>query len=735
MTNLSIENSKKTALGSDLGNDANNRIESLLNSLSLAQKIGQLNLIPIEGKPTSEHHALIAEGKVGSVLKSNGAAQNRALQEIAVLNGQVPLLFQEDVIHGYKTITPVPLAEAASWDLDLIQSSAAVAAREAAASGIHLTYAPMVDMSRDPRWGRILEGAGEDPFLGSLIAERRVLGFQATNTLQTENVLATVKHFAGYGAALAGRDYNIQDISERELRETHLPPFKAAIDAGVSSVMLAYTAYDGTPLTCNEFLVQDVLKGELGFQGLVMTDWETIPNLIKIGVAEDLKQATLMAISNNVDMDMTSNAYTLHLKALLDEDKISLDIIDESVRRVLRLKYTVGLFDDPYLYFDEQRETNELLKTENKQTALALSRKSMVLLENKDGILPLDSSNSNLTKIAVIGPFAKAKADLNGWWFAEGNPEDTISVFEGLDTALAGKIKLSYAQGVSIDKFTQSGAELIPEAIKTAEEADIAVVVLGEEYWMSGEGGGTASLHLPGLQEQLLEAIAFTGTPVVTVIVSGRPYVLTDIAKNSNALLQAWMPGTMGGKAVADILLGDYNPAGRLPVTFPYHSGQVPIYYNYKRTSHTFDAGENDLRYSTTYRDVRSEPLYCFGFGLSYSKFEYSNLRLSSQSMTRDSSIIVSVDVKNVSERQGTETVQLYIRDEVASVSRPFKELKDFAQVLLLPEQQQTIEFVIASDKLGFIGKNLSTVVENGEFTVFVGSDSSTNESLQFRLS
>jgi beta-glucosidase len=466
-----------------------------------------------------------------------------------------------------------------------------------------------------------------------------------------------------------------------------------------------------------------------------MTDWETIPNLVKIGVAEDLKQASFMAISNNVDMDMTSTAYIQHLETLLDEGKITIELIDESVRRVLRLKHAVGLLDEPYLYFDERRQADELLKEENRQTALALSRKSMVLLENKNDILPLDLNSSKLTNIAVIGPFAKAKADLNGWWFSEGKPEETISIFDGLEQGLAGKIKLSYAQGVSIDKFSLSGPELIPEAINIAEKADLAIVVLGEEYWMSGEGGGTASLQLPGLQEQLLEALAFTGTPLVTVIVSGRPYVLTDIAKHSNALLQAWMPGTMGGKAVADILLGDYNPAGRLPVTFPYHAGQVPIYYNYKRTSHTFDAGQNDLRYSTTYRDVQSDPLYCFGYGLSYSRFEYSNMRLSSKAMTRDSTVTVSIDVKNVSDREGVETVQLYIRDEVASVSRPFKELKDFTQVQLSPQQTQTIEFVITSDKLHFIGKDLNTCIEDGSFTVFVGQDSSVSEGLQFRLS
>ena len=700
-------------------------IEAILGKLSLAEKIGQLNLIPIEGEVTDQQRELIAQGKVGSILKSNGAKQNRELQEIAVNNGVLPILFQEDVIHGYKTITPVPLAEAASWDLDLIEQAAAVAAKEAAAAGIHLTYAPMVDISRDPRWGRILEGAGEDPFLGALVAEKRVTGFQTANSRPEERVLATVKHFAGYGAALAGRDYNIQDISERELREIHLPPFKAAVDAGVSSVMLAYTAYDGTPLTTNTFLVQDVLKTELGFDGLIMTDWETIPNLLKIGAAHDIHEATRMAIENTVHMDMTSNAYIEHLQHLVENEEVDVSLVDDAVRKVLSLKQQVGLFEDPYLYFDEAREEATLLCEENKAAALAIARKSMVLLENKEAMLPLDLSAENIRKIAVIGPFAKAQEDLNGWWFAAGDPNDTQSIYQAIcEASNAHGVEVNYATGVTIDKFADAGAEYIAEAVKLAAGADAVVLVLGEEYWMSGEGGGTASLHLPGLQEQLAEAIGATSTPTVSVIVSGRPYVLTKIAQQSDALLQAWMPGTMGGQAVADILFGKYNPAGRLPVTFPYHQGQIPIFYNYKRTSHTFDAGEKDLRYTTTYRDVRSEPLYPFGFGLSYSKFEYGEPTLSANSMTKEESIELSIEVTNTSAIDGVETVQLYIRDEVSRVARPFMELKDFQQVAIAAHSSVTLKFTITADKLSYIGPDLNTVLELGEFTVFVGPNS-----------
>ncbi|MBF7073416.1 glycoside hydrolase family 3 C-terminal domain-containing protein [Glaciecola sp. MH2013] len=701
------------------------QIEEVLATLSLEQKIGQLNLIPIEGEVTDEQRELIAQGKVGSVLKSNGAKQNKELQEIAVNNGVVPILFQEDVIHGYKTITPVPLAEAASWDLELIEQAAAVAAKEAAAAGIHLTYAPMVDISRDPRWGRILEGAGEDPYLGALISEKRVRGFQQANDKQEERVLATVKHFAGYGASLAGRDYNIQDISERELREIHLPPFQAAVDAGVSSVMLAYTAYDGTALTANQFLVQKVLKDELGFKGLIMTDWETIPNLLKIGAAENIREATQMAIENSVDMDMTSNAYIDNLAELVASGTVDEALIDESVRRVLRLKQQVGLLDAPFLYFDEAREKATLLSQESKDTALAIARKSMVLLENKAALLPLDKSDEKLKKVAVIGPFAKAQEDLNGWWFAMGKGEDTQNIFDAIAAECSGfDIEVTFSQGVSISKFDKVGEEFITEAVKTAAAADVAILVLGEEHWMSGEGGGTASLHLPGLQEQLVEAISASLTPVVSVIVSGRPYVLTNVASKSTALLQAWMPGTMGGKAVADILFGNYNPAGRLPVTFPYHQGQVPIFYNYKRTSHSFDAGEKDLRYTTTYRDVQSEPLYPFGYGLSYSEFVYSAPTLSATSMTKDGSIELSVTVENSSAVDGVETVQLYIRDEVSKVARPFMELKDFQQVTIPAGKSLTLSFTITAEKLAYIGPNLQSCVETGIFTVFAGPNS-----------
>ncbi|MBW8191494.1 beta-glucosidase BglX [Neiella marina] len=710
----------------------NAQIEAILSNLTLEEKAGQLNLINFEGELGEEHYEMIRQGKVGSLLKSNGAAQNLKLQKIAVEQSRagVPILFQEDVIHGYKTIAPIPLAEAASWDLPAIQHSAAVAAREASAAGIQLTYAPMVDMSRDPRWGRIIEAAGEDPYLASLVAAARVKGFQESGE-GNQNILATVKHFAGYGAALAGRDYNIQDLSERELREVHLPPFKAAVDADVAAVMIAYTAHDGVPLTANEYMVQDVLQGELGFNGLIMTDWATIYNLERAGVSANEEDATITAINNNIHMDMAAKKYVELLPKLVREGKVDEQLVDDAVRQVLMLKYKAGLLDDPYGRFDVELEKKELLSAENVEATKQMALKSMVLLKNSDNTLPIADS---VKKVAVIGPFAKAQKDLMGWWPGLGDENDVVSIMAGLEQEFGDSIEFTYAQGVEIDRFNKAGADLIPEAVKNAEAADLVIMVLGEQEWMSGEGGGTASLHLPGLQEQLLAAVAETGKPIATVIVSGRPYVLTDVANHSDAVLQAWMPGTTGGNAVAEILSGKFNPQGKLPVTFPYHQGQVPIFYSYKKTSHPFMEGVTEDRYSTTYRDVQHEPLYPFGFGLSYTEYSYSDIKLNSASMALDGSIVASVDVTNTGDVAGREVVQLYIHDKVASVTQPVKLLKDFTLLELAPGETKTAEFTITADKLSFIGIDYQPTIESGDFDVFIGPDSVQLKQAEFTL-
>ncbi len=710
------------------------KIDQIISSLTLEQKVGQLSLISIEGEPTQEHLNLIRAGKVGSVLKSNGVEQNKRLQKIAVEESEsgLPILFQEDVIHGYRTITPIPLAESASWDLDIIERSAALAAREMASAGVMLTYAPMVDVTRDPRWGRILETSGEDPYLGSRIAEARVHGFQQGNDEASQNVLACVKHYAGYGASLAGRDYNIQDISERELREVHLPPFKAAIDAGVASLMCAYTMYNGEPLTANDYLLKDVLRDELGFEGVVMTDWQTIPNMVNIGVCEDGAQASEVAIESGIDMDMTSNHFVEYLPELIRQGRVDEQLLDQAVRRILELKDRVGLLDNPYAYMDLKREKHELLSKKNMTEAKEIALKSMVLLKNDDRVLPV--ANSSARKIAVIGPLSDAREDLLGWWSAKGVAAETQTIAEAIAQRFGANHDVEFAQGCIIDSFSMAGAELIPQAVELARRSDLVIMVLGERYWMSGEGAGIASLQLPGLQQELLDAVSAVGKPTVSVIVSGRPYILTDVAQRSDALIQAWMPGTMAGEAIAEILAGDFNPSGKLPVTFPRHQGQIPLFYSYKRTSHTFDAKPEGDRYSTTYRDIESTPLYPFGYGLSYTTFDYTSLTLSADQISMDGCLTASVEVTNSGEVAGREVVQLYIGDPVCSVVRPAKELKDFAVVSLEAGESKCVEFVITPEKLKFIGKDLKERVEAGEFKLYIGRNSEDLLESSFRL-
>lgn len=661
-------------------------------------------------------------------MKSNGVAQNSAIQKIAVESSRlkIPIMFHEDVIHGYKTISPTPLAESCSWDLNLIRQSASIAAKEAAASGIHLTYAPMVDISIDPRWGRILEGGGEDPYLGSLIAAARVKGFQGNNLADPNTIMACVKHFAGYGASLAGRDYNIINFSDRELVETYLPPFRAAIDAGVGSVMCAYTAVQYIPATANKYLLTDILKNQLGFKGLLMTDWRTIPNLVKIGVASNDTVAAKMAFDAGIEMDMTSEVFVKLLPDMVRKGLVKENEVDNAVRKVLNAKYDLGLFSNPFAYFNLDREKNTLLSKQNLDETKQMALESMVLLKNTQNTLPL---KTNIQKLAVIGPFAKAKKDLMGWWWCKGEPEDVVSVYDGISRIISSKTKLLYAQGCEIDSFRIAGREKIGKAVDIAQNADAIVVVLGEEYWMSGEGGGKANLHLPSAQEELLTELKKTGKPLITVLITGRPYVLTDVVKNSDAVLQAWMPGTTGGEAVADILFGNFNPCGKLTVTFPYHEGQVPICYNYRNTSHDFN-GKG--RYITKHLDIQSEPLFPFGFGLSYNKYKYSDIVLNKKTMSNKGTITASIDITNLGDYEGTEVVQLYIRDNVCSITRPVKELKAFKRIAFKPGESKTINFSISPDMLSFIGKDLNPTIEAGDFTLFIGENSSSYKQTGF---
>lgn len=720
----------------DNKNEEMDKIEKLIAEMTLIEKVSQLNLV---GALDDNNNALDVEtkvrnGEVGNILKSNGVKNNRRLQEIAVEESRlgIPILFQEDVIHGYKTIFPMPLGEAASWNLERIEEAAHIAAKEAAASGIQLTYAPMVDISRDPRWGRIVEGAGEDPYLSSLIAAARVKGFQGEELSDSSTLMACVKHFIGYGDALAGRDYNIGDFSEREMREIYLPPFEAAIEAGVGSLMTAYSAVDGVPATANKWLLNDLLRKQLEFDGMVITDWKTIANLVKIGTAADGKEAVIQSIESGVDVDMVSEEYVTHLEELIRSGEVDEALLDDAVRRVLKAKFDLGLFDDPYVYFDTAREKRVVMHKDHLEIARAAARESMVLLKNDNELLPL---SKNAKKIAVIGPMANRQKDLLSWWggnHSQGDENDVISLLEGIKQSVSEGTKVTYAEGIKLEGFEKKGLELIPEAVRVAKAADVVVLAIGEEYWMSGEGGSKSDLTLPGAQEELIEAIKKTGKPVVAVLLNGRPYDIRTVVNNFDAVLEAWQPGTMGGLAAADVLFGDYNPSGKLTVTFPYSSGQIPIFYNYKRGSHDLEEGVVDMtdRYKNNFLDIPTTPLFPFGFGLSYTQYEYKNIKLIDDSEAPQ----VSIEVSNTGKVDGYEVVQLYIKDVVTSVATPNKELKGFERVFLKAGETKEVTFTITKDKLSFIGIDNKRIIEPGDFVFMVGASSEDLQSVEYTL-
>lgn len=710
------------------------KIDSLLAEMTLKEKVSQLNLVGAldDNNNPLDVEEKVRNGEVGHILKSNGVKTNKRLQQIAIEESRlgIPILFHEDVIHGYKTIFPMPLAEAASWNLERITETAHIAAKEATASGIQLTYAPMVDISRDPRWGRIVEGAGEDPYLASLIAAARVKGFQGENLADSSTLMACVKHFIGYGDALAGRDYNIGDFSEREMREIYLPPFEAAIDAGVGSLMVAYSAVDGVPATSNQWLIKDLLRNQLNFNGMVITDWKTVTNLIKTGVALDGENAVKQSVNAGVDVDMVSELYVQHLEELINQGEVKESDLNDAVRRVLKAKFDLGLFDDPYVYFDTVREEKLVLHDDHLEIARKAARESMVLLKNDKDVLPL---SKKIKSIAVIGPLADRKKDLMSWWggnHSQGDENDVVSLLEGIKAAVSEETKVYYAEGVKLDGFEKKGLELIPEALKIAKKADVVILALGEEYWMSGEGGSKSDLMLPGAQEELIAAIAETGKQVVTVLLNGRPYDIRTVTKNFDAVLEAWFPGTMGGVAVADILFGDYNPSGKLPVTIPFSSGQIPIFYNYKRSSHDFEGVNMTDRYKNNYLDIPTKPLFPFGYGLSYTTYKYADIQLNTNSDIPQ----VSIEVTNTGKVDGYEIVQLYIKDVVTSVATPNKELKGFERVHIKAGETKDVSFSITEDKLSFIGKNNKRIIEPGDFLFMVGASSEDLQSVDYTL-
>ena len=702
------------------------KVDSVLKLMTLEEKVGQLNQYNGDWAHTGpitkdgDKQNQLRKGQIGSMLNVIGVAHTRELQEMAMQSRlKIPLLFGQDVIHGYKTTFPIPLAEAASWDMDAIGLSARVAATEAAASGIHWTFAPMVDISRDPRWGRVMEGAGEDTWLGSKIAYARVKGFQGMGLGNTDAVMACAKHFAAYGAAVGGRDYNSVDMSERMLHETYLPPFKAAIDAGAATVMNSFNDLNGIPATGNAYLQRTILKGQWNFKGFVVSDWGSVGEMINHGYVKDNSEAALSAISAGSDMDMESRSYKNHLPKLVKDGKVRIQLVDDAVRRILKKKFELGLFDDPYRFCNEEREKREMNNPAHTAAARDMARKSIVLLKNDQQLLPISKQTGS---IALIGPFIRAVRDNLGFWSMEW-PDDSIKIvsqWEGIQKRVSAGTRLIYAKGCNINDSSRAG---FSEAVEAALGADVVVLSVGEARDMSGEAKSRSSIQLPGVQEELIKAIHATGKPVIVLVNAGRPLVFNWTADNVPAILYTWWLGTEAGNAIADVLFGEYNPSAKLPVTFPRSEGQIPIYYNHYNTGRPAK-NEYDLNYVSAYIDLPNSPRYPFGYGLSYTQFSYSDLVIGSKTIRKDRPLTISVKIKNTGRYDGRETVQLYVRDKVASVVRPVKELKGFQQVALKAGETKIISFDLTIEDLKFYNQTLRFIAEPGEFELMVGGNS-----------
>ncbi|PWJ42686.1 beta-glucosidase BglX [Sediminitomix flava] len=719
-------------------------VDSLLNEMTLEEKIGQMNQYtgfwdatgpaPTDGygKNKYEH---VKQGLVGSMLNVVGAERVRKMQELAVNESRlgIPMIFANDVIHGHKTITPIPLAETASWDLEAIKQSARVAAIEASAMGLNWTFAPMVDISRDARWGRVMEGAGEDTYLGSLVGKARIEGFQGDDLSANNTIAACAKHFAGYGFAESGKDYNTVDVGTSTLYNIILPPFKAAIESDVKTFMNSFNTLNGIPATGNKFLQRDILKGEWAYEGFVVSDWGSASEMVNHGYAKDLKHAAELAAVAGSDMDMESYAYVNHLKELVEEGKVDVKLIDEAARRILLVKYELGLFEDPYKYCDIEREKELLYHADHKAAALDMAKKSIVLLKNENNVLPLDKKQK---KIAVIGALADDKQSPLGNWIMGADPNTAVSVLEGLKNYSK---HISYAKGAEVlaDKNIGFANELVinetdksgfQEAIDLAKESEVVIMVLGEHANHSGEARSRSKLDLPGVQQELLEEVYKINKNIVLVLTNGRPLAITWADEHIPTIVEAWQLGSQAGNAIADVLFGGYNPSGKLPMTFPRSVGQVPIYYNYYNTGRP----TSDAIFWGHYMDESVAPLYPFGYGLSYTSFEYANLKVDASDAAK---VKVTASVKNTGEYEGEEVVQLYIRDKVASVVRPVKELKGFEKITLKSGESKVVEFVLTAKELGFYNNQGEFVVEAGEFDVMVGTSSAEGLKTTFELS
>jgi beta-glucosidase len=700
------------------------RVDSLLRLMSLKEKIGQLNQYSgreLTGPVSNRKDELLKDikaGMVGSMLNVKGVKDTRAIQAVALQSRlKIPLLFSLDVVHGYKTVFPVPLAEAASWNMDAIRQSAHIAAKEAAASGIHWTFAPMVDIARDPRWGRVMEGAGEDPYLGSAIARARVLGFQGEKLGGTDALMACVKHFAAYGAAFSGQDYNPVDMSEQMLHEVYLPPFKAAADAGVATFMNSFNTLNGIPATASTYLQRDILKKDWNYKGFVVSDWGSVREMIPWGFAKNLADASEYAITAGSDMDMESGAYIKELENLVKSGKVKPALIDDAVRRILYKKFELGLFDDPYKFSDFKREELAMNDPEHARIARAVATQSIVLLKNEKNLLPL---NAGIKKIALIGPLVKAKADLASTWTVYADTASMTNVYDGLQQKLGNNVELSYAKGCELNDTLSTGFN---QAIKTANEADVVVMVLGEAGDMTGEAKSRANIDLPGRQEVLFNAVKATGKKVIVVLMAGRPLVFNAIAEKADAIVYAFWLGAEAGNALADVLSGAENPSGKLPVTFPRSVGQIPLFYNHANTGRPVTK-PGDIRYKSAYIDLPNSPLYAFGYGLSYTSFEYTALNVAQDVIKKGESLKLSFKLTNTGAYKGEEVVQLYVQDKVATVVRPVKELKGFKKVLLLPGESKIISFVMGPDQLSFYKPGTGWLTEPGTFKLMLGTSS-----------
>ena len=729
-----------------------NFINALMKKMTLNEKIGQLNLVTPGGAVTGsvvskDVDTKIRNGQVGGLFGITGPDKIRRAQEIAVKNSRlhIPLIFGLDVIHGHRTIFPIPLGLSASWDTSLIKRSARIAANEATADGLNWVFSPMVDIARDPRWGRIAEGSGEDAFLGSQIAKAMVDGYQENDLSKDSTVMACIKHYALYGASEAGRDYNTVDMSKVRMYNEYLPPYKAAVDAGVGSVMSSFNTVDGIPASANRFLLTDVLRKQWGFRGLVVSDYTSISEMINHGLG-DLQTVSAKSLNAGMDMDMVSEGFLTTLEESLKQGKVSLKTIDEACRKVLEAKYKLGLFDDPYRYCNEEKFQTELMSEANLKAAREIAERCFVLLKNDNNLLPLKKSGT----IALIGPLAVNKRNMLGTWSVSGDPQKSVTIMQGIKNVAGNDVNILYAKGANISEDTmlikrvnvfgteidvdsRTPEEMINEAVETANKADVVVAVLGEAADMTGESSSMTHIGLQLSQENLLKALVKTGKPVVLVLMNGRPMTLTWEDAHVPAILDTWFGGTQAGNAVADVIFGNYNPSGKLTASFPRNVGQIPVYYNHLNTGRPFHPGDSP-KFKSDYLDVANTPLYPFGYGLSYTTFSYSDISLSNKILKAGGKITASVNVTNTGTRKGKETVQLYTRQLVGSIARPVKELKGFQQIILEPGETKKVTFLISVDDLKFYNSDLKYVYEPGPFKLFIGTNSADVKEADFEL-